>query len=39
MNKLINKIKVKNYVVEMDGDEMTRIIWKNIKDKVKFELF
>ncbi|KAK4997874.1 Isocitrate dehydrogenase [NADP], mitochondrial precursor (Oxalosuccinate decarboxylase) [Elasticomyces elasticus] len=27
------KIKVKNPVVEMDGDEMTRIIWKDIKDK------
>ncbi|KAF2223991.1 hypothetical protein BDZ85DRAFT_260157 [Elsinoe ampelina] len=27
------KIKVKNPVVEMDGDEMTRIIWQNIKDK------
>jgi isocitrate dehydrogenase len=30
------KIKVKNYVVEMDGDEMTRIIWKSIKDKLIF---
>lgn len=29
-----NKIKVKNPVVEMDGDEMTRIIWQTIKDKV-----
>jgi isocitrate dehydrogenase len=28
------KIKVKNPVVEMDGDEMTRIIWKVIKDKL-----
>ena len=28
------KIKVKNPVVEMDGDEMTRIIWKLIKDKL-----
>jgi isocitrate dehydrogenase len=28
------KIKVKNPVVEMDGDEMTRIIWKYIKDKL-----
>jgi len=26
------KIKVKNPVVELDGDEMTRIIWKDIKD-------
>jgi len=28
------KIKVTNPVVEMDGDEMTRIIWKLIKDKL-----
>ena len=28
------KIKVNNPVVEMDGDEMTRIIWKFIKDKL-----
>lgn len=27
------KIKVKNPVVEIDGDEMTRIIWQDIKDK------
>ena len=27
-------IKVKNPVVEMDGDEMTRIIWQFIKDKL-----
>jgi hypothetical protein len=27
------KIKVANPVVEMDGDEMTRIIWQLIKDK------
>src|ERR1700743_2204921 len=26
------KIKVRNPLVEMDGDEMTRIIWKMIKD-------
>jgi isocitrate dehydrogenase len=26
------KIKVANPVVEMDGDEMTRVIWKMIKD-------
>src|SRR6187551_2234470 len=30
------KIKVTNPVVEMDGDEMTRIIWKLIKDKLIF---
>ncbi|MEM6748539.1 MAG: NADP-dependent isocitrate dehydrogenase [Pseudomonadota bacterium] len=28
------KIKVKNPVVELDGDEMTRIIWQLIKDKL-----
>jgi isocitrate dehydrogenase len=30
------KIVVKNPVVDMDGDEMTRIIWKLIKDKLIF---
>lgn len=29
----IPKIKVKNPVVELDGDEMTRIIWEDIKNK------
>ena len=28
------KIKVTNPVVEIDGDEMTRIIWQLIKDKL-----
>ncbi|CAN1123015.1 Isocitrate dehydrogenase [NADP] [Linum perenne] len=28
------KIKVANPIVEMDGDEMTRVIWKSIKDKL-----
>lgn len=28
------KIKVKSPIVEMDGDEMTRIIWARIKDKL-----
>ena len=28
------KIKVKNPVVELDGDEMTRIIWEFIKSKL-----
>ncbi len=28
------KIKVETPVVEIDGDEMTRIIWKYIKDKL-----
>ncbi|XVE99039.1 hypothetical protein REPUB_Repub03eG0162100 [Reevesia pubescens] len=30
------KIKVMNPIVEMDGDEMTRVIWKSIKDKLIF---
>ena len=30
----MTKIKVKNPVVELDGDEMTRIIWSFIKDKL-----
>jgi isocitrate dehydrogenase len=30
----MTKIKVANSVVELDGDEMTRIIWKFIKDKL-----
>ena len=32
----MNKIKVKNPLVEIDGDEMTRIIWKMIKEKFIF---
>ncbi|ODV76630.1 isocitrate dehydrogenase mitochondrial precursor [Suhomyces tanzawaensis NRRL Y-17324] len=30
----LDKIKVKNPIVELDGDEMTRIIWQVIKDKL-----
>ena len=30
----MKKIKVQNPVVELDGDEMTRIIWKFIKDRL-----
>ncbi len=30
----MSKIKVANPIVELDGDEMTRIIWKFIKDKL-----
>ena len=30
----MNKIKVKNPIVEMDGDEMTRIIWQKIREKL-----
>ncbi|KAL8046090.1 hypothetical protein ABFX02_08G156400 [Erythranthe guttata] len=29
-----DKIKVDNPIVEMDGDEMTRVIWKYIKEKL-----
>ena len=29
-----NKIKIENPVVELDGDEMTRVIWKIIKEKL-----
>src|SRR5256885_12869039 len=31
---MAHKIKVANPVVELDGDEMTRIIWKFIKEKL-----
>lgn len=30
------KITVTNPIVELDGDEMTRVIWKMIKDKLIF---
>ncbi len=30
----MNKIAVKNAIVELDGDEMTRVIWKLIKEKL-----
>ena len=30
----MNKIKVAGTVVELDGDEMTRIIWQFIKDSL-----
>ena len=33
LRTMVTKIKVKNPVVELDGDEMTRIIWQSIKDK------
>ncbi|MEO0404074.1 MAG: NADP-dependent isocitrate dehydrogenase, partial [Bacteroidota bacterium] len=32
----MDKIKVANPVVELDGDEMTRVIWKFIKEKLIF---
>src|SRR6056300_1486619 len=31
---IMTKIKVENPIVELDGDEMTRIIWHMIKDKL-----
>jgi|TARA_A100001015_G_scaffold109620_1_gene121654 isocitrate dehydrogenase len=31
---IMTKIKVENPIVELDGDEMTRIIWQMIKDKL-----
>ncbi len=35
MVEAITKIKVDHPIVDMDGDEMTRIIWQLIKDKVQ----
>ena len=32
----MQKIRVANPVAELDGDEMTRIIWQDIKDKLVF---
>jgi isocitrate dehydrogenase len=34
MGVLLSKIKVEGTVVELDGDEMTRIIWQSIKDSL-----
>jgi len=34
MEPKLKKIKVKTPLVELDGDEMTRIMWKMIKDKL-----
>ena len=33
-NATFKKVKVTQPIVECDGDEMTRIIWQWIKDKV-----
>ncbi len=33
-NLFMTKIDVKNSLVELDGDEMTRVIWKQIKDEL-----
>jgi isocitrate dehydrogenase len=34
MKKTQNKIKIKNTIVEIDGDEMTRVMWKMVKEKL-----
>ncbi|KAG7378041.1 Isocitrate dehydrogenase [NADP], mitochondrial precursor (Oxalosuccinate decarboxylase) [Phytophthora pseudosyringae] len=34
MGSDIQKVHVVNPVVELDGDEMTRIIWKDIREKL-----
>jgi len=34
MKKQHEKIKVKSTIVEIDGDEMTRVMWKMVKDKL-----
>lgn len=36
---MVNKIVVENPVVELDGDEMTRIIWKKIREEVQQLLY
>jgi len=33
---MTKKIKVKSTIVEMDGDEMTRVMWQMVKDKLLF---
>jgi len=33
---MTQKIKVKTTLVEMDGDEMTRVMWQMVKDKLLF---
>ncbi len=36
MKKQHEKIKVKSTIVEIDGDEMTRVMWKMVKEKLLF---
>lgn len=31
------KVKVSKPIVDVDGDEMTRVIWAWIKEKVRFQ--
>jgi isocitrate dehydrogenase len=33
---MANKVKVKTAIVEIDGDEMTRVMWKMVKEKLLF---
>ncbi len=33
---MTKKIKMKNTLVELDGDEMTRVMWKMVKEKLLF---
>lgn len=35
----ISRIKVERPIVEMDGDEMTRVIWEKIKEKVRIHYY
>jgi len=39
MERNIPKIKVENPIVDLDGDEMTRIIWALIKENVTRLIF
>lgn len=39
MSGMRPRIHVKGTVVEMDGDEMTRLIWQEIKKKVGFFIY
>jgi hypothetical protein len=39
MSGALQKITVQNPVVELDGDEMTRIIWKKIREEVRSFFF
>ena len=34
----MNKIKVKTPIVEIDGDEMTRVMWQMVKGSASFAL-
>jgi hypothetical protein len=37
MSAPVQKIVVENPIVELDGDEMTRIIWKKIREEVRVD--